>query len=88
MVWLWILVAFLVGFIISSAVWIYRFRDKAPVGCLVEEYDEDGNPTFWLKLGKTSIDQIKRSRYVVMGVIHYKEGSNSKCQAEDHMNRP
>ena len=76
--WIWVVLGFVAGFCAASFIWIFRFRDKAPVGCLMEEYDVNGQPIYWLKYTENSISQISKARYVTFGVVHVDECKQKK----------
>ena len=80
--WVWLVLAFIAGFAIASGIWAFRFRDKAPVGCLMEEYTEGDLPVYWMKYNDDSIERISKSRYVRMGVVHVNNVKKARKKGE------
>lgn len=83
---IWLLISlFLAGFGCATLIWKIRYRDKEPVGRLIEEYNDEENPTYWMEFDHNSISRISKSHYIVMTVMHHKGGS--ACRADNHTNK-
>ena len=72
MIWI-IIVAFIAGFSVATVFWCYRFRDRAPVGCLIANYSYDeemSNPEYYLRISQEGMNTIDKSKTVIFSVIH------------------